>query len=387
MFKAKTMRLPILFLILCLLLTNLAMGHRENSYYLYGNFGDEKVAIVIDEFGENCMARYFTNDDLYDHVMEGTISPDRSYELYSSFWDENKKESIKQDHLLVKEVETDIWKGTWKKKDGQEQDVYLRRIVLDSLNHPYAKVIQQYGISPYEAYRTRKVHFEKRKKEKISKGASIVHCIDQTSGVEWFRVLPGRKSALQVDSINNRLIADHIKAINAKYSCVYLGNKGEYKLAFKVHFLNARLISYTVEIHSACYGGPGNEVKEYHNLALQSLDELKLEDLYWLGDYPQPELSKGEYKWTQYRYKTFAPKMLAIIRSLYPEKFSDDEEKACSYGNQKNWFFPDWYLTAKGLMLISTSSLSSNQCKPVPSALIPYAHLAKYSSTDFGFRK
>lgn len=381
------MRLSFLLLLLLVISANLVSGHRENSYYLFGSFGDLKVGVAIDEFGEVCMARYFTLNDRYDHIMEGVISKDNWFEFYSYSWDQNKKERVKEDRLMVNEVEKNIWEGIWQSKNGMVQKVNLKRIVPDSLHHPYADIIKRYGITPYSAYRTLHIKFEKVKKEKINKGAVISHVIDPESGIEWFRVLPNKKTLPQVDSINNRLIADHLTAINAKYGCVYLGSKGDYQLSYKVHFLNKYLLSYTVTSHSACYGGPGDNIVDYHTLSIQSTLELKLEDLFWLGGKPQPQLSEGEYKWTQYRYKLFAPKIINIMRSLYPELFLAEKEDNCSYNNLKIWYFPKWYLTKKGLFLLSTSPLSSSQCKPVPQLLIPYANLTKYVANDFELGK
>ncbi|MFA9392645.1 MAG: hypothetical protein ACERKD_22745 [Prolixibacteraceae bacterium] len=381
------MRRFILLLFLFSLLTSHAFGHRENSYFLLGRFGEQKVAVVIDEYGDACMSRYFTPDDRYDHIMEGVILEDNWFELYSYTWDQNKNEMLKENRLLLKEVETDRWEGTWKSRDGVEQVAQLKRMVIDSLNHPYFDIIQHYHISPYSAYRIRDVKFEKVKKEKISKGAAIVHVIDPKSGIGFFRVLPNKKMLTQVDSINQRLIAEHLNAINAKYSCVYLGAIGDYLRDYKVDFLNQYLLSYRLIYHSACYGGPGEDLVDHHTLSIPATQELILEDLFWLGEKPQVKLSEGEYQWTQYRYKVFSPKVISMIQSLYPEKFLAEKEDHCRYDNLKLWYFPGWYLTREGLFLLSTSALTSNQCEPVPQALIPYVNLKKYAVNDFGLIK
>lgn len=378
------MKGSILLLSLFLLQAYIVQAHRENSYYLFGHFGDTEVCVAIDEYGEACMARYFTFDDRYDHVMEGTIIEDNWFEMYSYSWDQTLKERVEEDHLLVKELETDVWQGSWKSKNGLEQVVQLSRIVMDSLHHPYADIINRYNISPYSAYRTKDVHFEQVEKDKLAKGAEILHVIDPASGIKWFRVLPNNTVLPNVDSINGRLIADQINAINSKYSCVYLGTKGDYEVNYSVNFLNSSLISYTTTFHSACYGGPDDDVIEYHTLSVNSASEVMLENLYWFGNRPQPKLSEGEYKWTQYRYKVFTPKLVEIMKGLYPDKFSPTDDTHCSYDNMQIWYFPEWGLTKKGLYLLCTSPLSSNQCKPAPSVIIPYKNMEKYKASDFG---
>ena len=361
----------------------LVQGHRENSYYLFGQFGTQKVCVEIDEYGEVCTARYFTPDDKYDHTLEGTISEDNWFELSSYLWDENKKERIKEDHLLVKEIETDIWEGTWKSKNKETQKVQLKRIVPDLLEHPYKAIIQQYHFTPYSAYRLMKTNIVKVKKERITKGAVILNVIDKTSGVESFRIVPNCRNRPQVDSINTRLIADHLHAIDTKYSCVYLNNKGDFQIDYKVNFLNESLISYTVTSHSSCYGGPTEGITDYQTLSIKSAKNVTLEDLFWFGNHQQPKLSEGEYQWTQYRYNEFTPKIIEIMATLFPDKFTDVNTANCNYLNPRIWNFPKWYLTKNGLHLISTFPLSSAQCKQVPQLTIPYGNLKSYETNNY----
>lgn len=380
------MRLTVISTFLFFLLATNVFGHRENTYYLYGQFGTTKVGVQIDEYGNQCTARYFTFDNKYDRILEGNILEDGHFNMRASTWNESKQEKVKGDSLSVKEVRKNIWEGKWIPLNGPAQPVHLYRIRVDSLNHPFIRAIKKYRISPYEAYRTKNLHFVDKRKERIGKGLAIMRVVDPESGVEWFRLIQNEKFLPQVDSINTWLTMQQIKAINAKYSCVNMGEKGDYQMDYNIRFMDRHVLSYIVTLHSACYGGDGQEPSTYNNtLQVATAKPLMLEDIIWFGGQPKPQLSEGEYNWFQYRYKVFGPKILDVMKSLYPDKITPADSTDCTYDDVKLWQFPSWYLTKKGLYLGSKSTMANKKCDGAPWSIIPYSMLKKYYSDDFKF--
>ncbi|HKJ40867.1 MAG TPA: hypothetical protein VKA27_02190, partial [Sunxiuqinia sp.] len=144
-------------------------------------------------------------------------------------------------------------------------------------------------------------------------------------------------------------------------------------------------ISYVVTLHSTCYGGPGDDLVTNNALETATAKPLILEDILWFGGQPQPKLSAGEYKWFQYRYKSFGPKILGMMKELYPEKVSPQDSTDCQYDDVKLWQFPSWYLTSKGLYLGSKSTMTNKKCDGASWSVIPFSKLKGYLTAKFQF--
>ncbi|MEN3324301.1 hypothetical protein VP395_11235 [Mariniflexile soesokkakense] len=361
-------------------------AHREKTYYLFGKIGETEVAIQLDEYGTDCTARYITKKDKYDSILEGEILENGQFNLYSKHWDKDKKTTIIDDSVYLIEKEKNIWSGTWKYKDGKEVNFVLTPILIEALNHPYTSAIKKHVITPFNAYRTQDVYFTDIKKEKISKGIYIKHTIDPISKISFFRVLNNPKKNIIADTINDKLVAIHLNMINEKYSCVYAVSKGNYTSNFEVHFLNPQLISFSINTHQACYGDQGEDSTEHETFKMIDAKKIILEDLYWFGNKPQPELQKGEYEWFQYRYKEFGPKILALLTELYPEKITPQKPIECNYNDVKLWEFPEWYFTPKGLYL-KYQSQTNKKCDDSTWSVIPYEKLNGFTTMEFGLIK
>ena len=372
--------------IMFFLCINNIYAHREKTYYLLGKVGETELAIKIDEYGNDCIASYFTQNDLYNHLLEGIILENGQINLISKYWDPVSKQNITKDSVQLIEKEKNFWTGTWTYENKEKVTFTLKPIDIKELDHPFTEVINQYEIDPFTAYRTKDVKFKKGKKEKISKGARIRKMTDPVTGISFFRILNNRRHKIQADSINNKLIAIHLRMIDAIYSCVYADNKGEYSFNYKVTFLNSDFISFTINTNRSCFGTKRNNFIEHKTFKIIDGLEPKLEDLFWFGEQPQPVLSSGEYKWMQYRYKVFGPKILEILTSLYPEKINDIETKQCNYNSIKAWQFPLWKLTSKGLYLES-KTLTNKKCNETPWSIIPFEALKDFTNPSYNFSK
>ncbi|MGY5354471.1 hypothetical protein [Wenyingzhuangia sp. IMCC45467] len=355
-------------------------AHREKTYYLVGKIDHKEVAFKIDEYGTDCVAVYTTINDKYDHFLEGNILEGGLFKLFSKHWDKEKKANIVNESIEIREVEKNLWEGVWKKKN-KEINFSLKPIDVDKLKHKYINAIKKHDIDPYTAYKTKNIKFKKRRKEEIAKGAYIRKYVDKKSDISFFRVVNNPTHNIEPDSINLKLTAIHLKMIGSKYSCVFQGEIGEYTTNYKVNYLTSKFLSYTSNIHRSCFGSAGNDAIEHITYNMENAIEPKLEELFWFGKQPMPKLSKGEYKWMQYRYKVFGPKILEILTAIYPEKINENQNAKCDYNNVKNWQFPLWYLTKDGLLL---KKKNNNDCD-YSWSIIPYKHLTAYTNSQYNF--
>ncbi len=359
-------------------------AHRERTYYLYGEINNQEVAIEIDEYGDDCMAKYMTLEDKYDHILEGKILKNSQFSLTSQYWDKDKNEKVIGDQVYFVEKETDKWSGVWKYKNGDEVNFNLKPIQVDSLNHEYIQAIKKYKISPYDAYRTKDVKFKLGKKQKISQGAYVREAVDPATDLSFFRVLDNKKNQIKAEFVNDKLIAEHLNMINAKYTCVFAKSKGNYSSEYKVHFLSSNYISYSTTVHQACYSDNVKTEIKNSTLCLDNAEKTMLEDVFWFGEKPKPQLRNGSYEWFQYRYKVFGYKILEILTETYPTKFNPENCGMCNYNDVKLWQIPDWYFTNKGLYLECKSNVGKD-CDDEPWAFISYELLKPFQVKDSAF--
>ncbi len=359
-------------------------AHRERTYYLYGNINDREVAIQIDEYGDDCMAKYMTLDDKYDHILEGRILKSSQFSMISQHWDSEKNQKVVDDQIYFVEKETDQWTGVWKYKNGEEINFNLKPIQVDSLNHKYINAIKKYKISPYDAYRTKDVKFKFGKKQKISKGSYVQEAVDPATNLSFFRVLDNKKNKIHAEIINDKLIAEHLNMINAKYTCVYAKSKGNYFSEYKVYYLSPYYISYSKTTHQACFSDNVKTATENVTLSLNNGEIPMLEDIFWFGEISQPQLKKGSYEWFQYRYKVFGPKIIEILSEIYPTKMNASESGLCNYNDVKLWQLSDWYFTNKGLYL-KYKATNRKVCDEEPWSYIPYEILKPYQVEGSAF--
>jgi len=369
--------------ILILLINASLLAHVEKTYYLTGKTETEEIAIELDEYGDVCLLRYITSNNIYEQIMEGKIPRPGRFELASFFIDSTTNTRMVKDSLILVEYEDDKWTGTWTYQDGEKETFELGPILIDSIGHPYASAIKKYDVSPFNAYRTRNTTFIDGKRRKIAPGIFIQEISDEKTGIQSFRVLPSKKKVPMTDSINEMLIADQLQFISGFYSCVN-GEKGRiYDIKYDVHFINQHIISYTLITTTACRGARVQTSYSHQTRYMKNTDPVSMEDLFWFGSKPQPELIEGEYNWFQYRYKEFGPQVMDLLKHLYPEKFTTGNEVDCKYDNVKLWQLPTWYLTNDGLYLGSKSSMSNKNCDEAEWSVIPYKLLIPYISIDY----
>ncbi|MBS2100335.1 hypothetical protein [Carboxylicivirga linearis] len=360
-----------------------AFAHREETYYIIGTLHNKEIVIQLEEYGDVCMARYITEDNMYDKSMEGTILRNGHFVLTASYFNSETNQKVVTDSVSLQEVKTDQWEGSWKDKNGNISDFKLKRLEVEDLNHPCISAIKKYRITPYLAYKTRHIQFDTLKTEKISKHVYVQYLTEPNSDITLFRVKAHKKGILEVDSINTWLESQHLNAINMKYSCVIQGKKGNYSIGFDIFFLDNELISYQTITSASCYGVPEADKKELFNLQMRNAEPIFFEDLYWFGENPQTNLTQGEYKWFQYRYKVFGPKVLDLLNQIHPREMNTKREDGFSYNNVKIWQFPEWHLTPKGVYLGYKSPGTARKNDSTPWSIIPYKKLKSYQTKKF----
>lgn len=370
----------IILLTLLTLLQFRAFAHRENTYFLSGNFGDRQVGMRMDEFGEKCFIRYFEVSEKYDHQMEGDISTDGEFYIYTIGWNSDHTQKDTLETLVIKESPNHNWAGNLTLSNGEKIEVFLTPIQMDSLNNPHAGAMQQYvklNLNPYAAYRSADIVFIPEKKERVGKSLKIQWYREKETGIRHFRILPDKKQLVNVDSINRYLAAEHIKLTELNYTCIRKDASNRFSSSIQVHYLNSDYLSYCLQYQTNCINMGEEKQIETSTFLIASAKEAMLEDIFWFGNNTPQKLRDGSQEWYQYRYKQFGQNILQLMEESHPKEMNDTNN-GCNYKNLKRWQFPNWHLTKKGLFLDGYSLMEDPQCRNTPWSVLSWKTLKPF---------
>ncbi len=362
---------------LLLVFTVTMYAHREDSYYLQGSFGNENVALQIDEFGRSCIANYFNEKDKIDHFFEGKLGADSTFYLKSYRWNQQMTIRTVSEEIILKEIALNVWEGTFINKNGEKLPVALQPIRIDTLNHPFKELIQEKDINPYRVFRTKDIRIKHKRKEKIADQLTVIHFIEKEYGLKWFQI-ENKTQKISLKEINIYLDHELFLMINQKFSCNNNNRIGNYFIDYNIQFINSELVSYSKEVISDCNGNSDQRYESFNTLDLKTAKPIMLEDLIWLSKTPYQELSRGEYNWYQYRYNSFGKLLFELIQNNSSKETKLMLEQ-CNLNKAKQWQLPNWYLTFQGIVF----KPKENQAKCTPEILIKYRELNEFMITKY----
>ena len=127
---------------------------------------------------------------------------------------------------------------------------------------------------------------------------------------------------------------------------------------------------------------PDFEEKDYTFDVKDKFKALTLEDFIYFKEGNPP--AENRDAWMNYRTKTFGPKLVQILKKLFPKDMKQDAE--CEPSEPSDfWNFCNWNLTPKGLAVGSTPPYAAKQCWQ--GFTIPYETLNKYGKGKYPFPK
>lgn len=368
---------------LLLFIASKSFAHRENTYFLKGNFGTKEVGVRIDEFGDRCFMRYFEVSDKVDHQMEGSIFENSQFVLHTISWNSAHTQSDTLETLRCHEVENHSWVGILTSKTGKKEEIQLVPIDMNSMQHPYFKGLYypSLNINPYDAYRTQDAVFIPGEVEKMGKSIKIQWFTESRTGIQHFRLLSNKNATFHVDSMNRYLVAEQLSLVNQKYACIPENETPVFNTSTEVFFVNNQFLSYRISIQSNCNGTGTDDRTSIMNFNIATANEAMLEDIFWFGTSDPKTLRNGSQEWYQYRYKEFGQKITDLLEENYAKQMNDTTS-GCDYKNVKRWQFPAWYLTQKGLYLEGSTLMEKPECKNTSWSTLPWKKLKEYYLGD-----
>ncbi len=360
------------FLLLILgLLSQTVLAHREKSYYLQGKIGESFVGVRIDEYESDSYIRIFNIGELTEKVLPGKIDANSWFE----FSTDTNAGGHNFEYIRIHELEGHRWEGEYMDATNISKKIVLSPIIMENLRHPFLEVIKKYEIDPYTALRTKDLEFAPVSEQKISKKGTINWVEDNLAHITFFRIADYPNGSPSLDSINQLLIAKHLKYILEAFTCNDGQGRENFKASFEVHLLNAALLSFTATIGTDCFNTGMSYVNYNETYRIDTAKEVHLEELLYMGPPPLESLKEGSREWTQYRYTVFGPQVLSLLKGLYPQKMETTAADDCDYADVSGWQFPSWHLSPQGLWLGNKSPMLSYNCHEPKWAVLPWKYI------------
>jgi hypothetical protein len=230
------------------------------------------------------------------------------------------------------------------------------------------------GFDLYEKLRIAGLALKPDKVETIA-GRSIRWHVEPKSGLRLFRIESGY-SAPAMDAMNKTLTRIQWREISDYFGCLSSeGGPGDEDSKSNTPYLSDTYVSFAWSSSWDCAGAAHPDFgTEGHSFDARSGREIALDDLLKFGKGPTSKPDSDA--WLDYRSKTFAPALVALLKRFHPKQMATQKrDDDCNYADPEVWSFPAWYLTAKGLYVGASFPRVARVCDNPEWSTIPFSAL------------
>jgi hypothetical protein len=348
----------------------------QGSTLLKGKIGPYTIIMELSSIDDTvAYAKYFYESKRKDIELNGTVANDGVIDVvcYNNFEESFDDKSEKLQLKRTKDGYTGTWSTTKK-----ALPVRLYFFSVDTIRnrfggYPAIRMLKKE--SPLDYVRTAAFQFIKDSVTRMN-GYDLEWYHEKHSGVELFRLRKPNMTAAIIKA-NENLEEAQVEESNYCLTCTSSRTETEFDQSINRIFMNAGVLSVNIFTSYDCGGAHPDFGSRSLNLDLTTGAALRLDDVLWFGGAKTLKEDSGE--WFTYRDSVFAPKVVALLRQLYPKEMKiDTNEDGCDYTDPEVWNFPNWYFTDKGLYLGAIFSRVSRSCDEPAWPVIPYSLVKKH---------
>ena len=361
-----------------LLFSHFVFG-QDQPFLLDGKIDKYPVVMEINLYDSTCYIRYFYLGQKKDIRLEGIISNNGRIKAISDDRGDNK---IIKEQLDLKKTSSG-YAGIW--ISGEKRlPVSLKQTGADKYKNQYEYlpgIKELKNEYPYDYIKTANFVFTKESTSKDGV-AEIEWYKEKYSGINMPRIKNGYATSV-LQKINTVLLEQHLMEAKSFLECSSAAF-GEYELSVDHIFAHKNVLSIDITVSYYCGGAHPDFGSNGLNFDGYSGELLKLDKVFWIGKMKPP--MEDSDKWYDYRSETFAPKIVELLKMLYPDQMKslkEADEEHCDYTDSEVWDFPNWYFTDKGLYFGAVFGRVARVCDSPEWSVIPYNFLKPYLNPDF----
>lgn len=263
------------------------------------------------------------------------------------------------------------WQGEWVGHDPKKILIQLTPVTTHKSIYQLASTMTE-----YDQMRLSGLSLQKKESTQVGK-YSLQWWLEPMSKIKFFRIESGYP-ADTLTRINTALTTRQWQEVNSYFECELGGarNSGsEYDQTVTPHLINDKVLSASVKTNYYCGGAHPDFSDSPINLDVHTGKELKLEDVFWLGNATTSLALDAHGDRVNYDYETkiLGPWISQTMTKLYPKdvgsaKKTDD----CNYRDPEVWQFPAFYFTDKGLHLAASFARVERPCDNPDWAILPW---------------
>lgn len=366
--KKKIISLLLIFLYLP------QINEAQKTTLLKGTIGKYPVIMELDVYGDTAVNLIYFYKNIRKNVnLEGTINKEGSIDAVRFNNYEEKFDSTSEQIELKKVNEKYIGKWTTTKRI---LPVRLIPFLINKFPNPYKKyssikdLVEQ---TPLDYIRIAGLYFIKDSTTNKS-GFYLDWYHERYSHIILFRL---RKDSMTqaLKRVNEQLKEIQLLESNYLLSCSSTIGETEFEQRITNIFLNNDILSINLFTNYYCGGAHPDFGSSGSSFNLHTGSKLHLDDLLNFGKYPKEESNE----WLDYRGSVFAPKIISILKELYPMKMKKPiSQDDCDYTDADVWSFPNWYFTKEGLYIGAYFARVQRECDEPEWSVIPYKIIKKY---------
>lgn len=356
----------------------MAAAREEGGVLWQGTLGTQQI--VVEQTGNlastsDCGGRYFYRRHRIDIRLDGKRSMDGGCALQElpPRWNEDTP----KDQWRMRAPVGDHWQGEWVGTNGKTHPIRLRKVTaLPAAVEPSLTALRG-DIDPYAYLRLSTLKLQPGKRETIN-GFTLQWLQQPDTDLRLFDVASGYPAKAQA-AVNQTLHRRLWQWVEDDYQCrsgAEPGEAGFDSTETTLRHIDARVVSVSLLTAYYCGGAHPDFGDAPLNIDARNGEELKLEDVLWLGqgDPVHEGVNELDRAWAAYRQEVFAPWVVSQFSRLYPDEMrapaSDDD---CDYRDPGVWDYTSWYVLPAGLHLAAYFPRVARNCDDPDWAVLPWS--------------
>ena len=350
---------------------------------LQGTIGTQQIVMYLSINKDNyCYVKYFTTKNLRDINLTGTYNKGKLKVSANEFDEKVGKVETSEWFFLTLQSNNNIT-GLWKDKKGNTRKVILHSANIKLVKNPYAQLYEVKMSDQYDFLRLANMNIIQD--SILRDGAYTLSFVHETHSKTNFVLLKDSPYKNSLKKVNDLLLNKLLHYALQNLAC----EVGSY--SFSGPIIKGPVFSTNINFQFSCYYGQPDFGDDPLNLDLRNGEPLKLEDVLYISDVPEPKETDDSNRRTdasfEYHSKIYGPNIVEILTVLHPNEIHApfDCDSAYQYNNTSLWADAYWYLISDGIYISpGFKSLHDMECGDPEWSVIPYKEMKKYRKPRSG---